>query len=117
MEKPTLSEACEVVMGQSPPSSSYNSRGDGLPFFQGKIDFYPTYPRVRVYCNQPSRVALPGDVLISVRAPVGPTNLADRKCCIGRGLAELRPKDHLNRLFLLYFLRYFEPRLASHGVG
>jgi type I restriction enzyme S subunit len=117
MQVAALSEVCEVVMGQSPPSSSYNARGDGLPFFQGKLDFSDTYPKVRVFCNQPSRIALPGDVLISVRAPVGPTNLVDRKCCIGRGLSALRPNGRLSTLYLWYFLRHFEPRLASRGVG
>jgi type I restriction enzyme S subunit len=104
-------------MGQSPPSSSYNNHGDGLPFFQGKTDFGDLYPDLRMYCNKPSRVAEAGDVLMSVRAPVGPTNLVRQKCCIGRGLAALRPKNNLDTKFLLYFLRHHEPQLARLGQG
>jgi type I restriction enzyme S subunit len=104
-------------MGQSPPGTSYNTSADGLPFFQGKTDFGDMYPTVRVFCNQPSRIAERGDILMFVRAPVGPTNLAKEKCCIGRGLAALRPGDRLDTNFLLYFLRYHEPHLASQGQG
>ena len=104
-------------MGQSPPSASYNSVGDGLPFFQGKTDFGDLYPDVRMFCNKPTRVAEAGDVLISVRAPVGPTNLARQRCCIGRGVAALRPRSHLDTKFLLYFLRHHEPQLARLGQG
>jgi type I restriction enzyme, S subunit len=112
-----LGEVCNVVMGQSPPGTSYNTSGDGLPFFQGKTDFGEIYPKVRVFCNQPSRIAEEGDILMSVRAPVGPTNLAKEKCCIGRGLAALRTGARLDTSFLLYFLRHHEPRLASQGQG
>jgi type I restriction enzyme S subunit len=116
-ETVALGEACIVVMGQSPPGTSYNTSGDGLPFFQGKTDFGEMYPKVRVFCNQPSRIAEEGDILMSVRAPVGPTNLAKEKCCIGRGLAALRTGTRLDTSFLLYFLRHHEPRLASQGQG
>lgn len=112
-----LGESCNVVMGQSPPGASYNVSGDGLPFFQGKTDFGDIYPKVRVFCNQPSRIAEEGDVLISVRAPVGPTNLAKQKCCIGRGLAALRTGPKLHTSYLFYFLRHHEPCLASQGQG
>lgn len=104
-------------MGQSPPSSTYNTSGTGLPFFQGKADFGEIYPNTRVYCSQPARVAEPGDILISVRAPVGPTNLARERCCIGRGLSALRSSKHLDAAFLFYFLRYYEPQLAKLGLG
>jgi len=86
-----LPEITEITMGQSPPGSTYNSKGQGLPFFQGKVDFGERYPTPRVWCTQPKKTANAGDVLISVRAPVGPTNVADRKCIIGRGLAALSP--------------------------
>jgi type I restriction enzyme S subunit len=104
-------------MGQSPPSSTYNTAGDGLPFFQGKADFGEIFPNTRVYCSQPARVAELGDILISVRAPVGPTNLARQRCCIGRGLSALRPSKHIDTEFLFYFLRFYEPQLAKLGLG
>ena len=112
-----LVEVCDVVMGQSPPSSTYNDSGDGLPFFQGKVDFGDRYPRTRVFCSKPVRIAEQGDILISVRAPVGPTNLVREKCCIGRGLAALRPRKRLRNDYLLYFLRHREPQLAYLGQG
>ncbi len=104
-------------MGQSPPSSTYNTIGDGLPFFQGKADFGEIFPNTRVFCSQPARIAEPGDILISVRAPVGPTNLTRERCCIGRGLSALRPSKDLTTAFLFYFLRYHEPQLAKLGLG
>lgn len=112
-----LGEVCEVVMGQSPPSLTYNTAGDGLPFFQGKADFGEIFPNTRVYCSQPARIAELGDILISVRAPVGPTNLARQRCCIGRGLSALRPSKHIDTAFLFYFLRFYEPQLAKLGLG
>lgn len=112
-----LGEVCKVVMGQSPPSSSYNTAKNGLPFFQGKTDFGDLYPTARFFCNEPTRVAYGGDVLISVRAPVGPTNLAREQCCIGRGLSALQAQENLDPIYLLFFLRYFEPQLARLGQG
>ncbi|MBI5757637.1 MAG: restriction endonuclease subunit S, partial [Planctomycetales bacterium] len=112
-----LGDVCEVLMGQSPPSSAYNSVGVGLPFFQGKADFGDVHPTVRVFCNRPTRIAESGDVLMSVRAPVGPTNVARVRCCIGRGLAVLRAGDQIDQAFLLYFLRHAEPQIAALGTG
>ena len=104
-------------MGQSPPSSAYNTTGQGLPFFQGKADFGDLFPRIRTYCTEPTRVAEAGDILISVRAPVGPTNLCPTKSCIGRGLAAIRPKPGTDQKYLLYFLRFHESALAAEGQG
>lgn len=112
-----LGEVCKVVMGQSPPSTSYNTEKNGLPFFQGKTDFGELFPTARFYCSEPTRVAYGGDVLISVRAPVGPTNIAREQCCIGRGLSALQARENLDPLYLLFFLRYFEPQLARLGQG
>lgn len=95
----------DLIMGQSPPSSSYNLRGVGLPFFQGKAEFGTLHPVARKFCSAPSRLAEKDDILISVRAPVGPTNLADQKCCIGRGLAAIRCKDKALP-YIFFFLHY-----------
>ena len=112
-----LSEVALVIQGQSPPGSTYNTRGDGLPFFQGKAEFGPMSPTAVKSCTDPSKIAEPGDVLISVRAPVGPTNLADVKCCIGRGLAAIRPYDQIPPRFLLYYLRHSVSLLARQATG
>ncbi len=112
-----LPEIAKINMGQSPLGRSYNNRGDGLPFFQGKADFGERYPTVRVWCSQPKKTANPGDMLISVRAPVGPTNLADRVCAIGRGLAAITPLGGIPSEFILFRLRGLEPELALSGTG
>lgn len=83
----------DVTMGQSPPGSTYNEIGSGLPFFQGKTDFGFRFPSNRIYCTEPKRMAKKYDTLISVRAPVGDINLAAEDCAIGRGLAAARHKS------------------------
>ena len=89
----TLNDGFNVTMGQSPPGSTYNESGEGLPFFQGRRDFGFRFPNNRVYCIAPKRLANPLDTLLSVRAPVGDVNMAAEKCCIGRGVAAIRHKS------------------------
>lgn len=96
-----LDEVSEVRMGVSPPGSSYNETGDGMPFFQGVRDFSLLHPVARVYTNQPKRLATSGDILFSVRAPVGRLNIADSPCCIGRGLAAITSNRSATCLFAL----------------
>lgn len=113
-----LADVADIVMGQSPPGNTYNDQGIGLPFFQGKAEFGETSPTTVKWCSSPTRIAEAGDILISVRAPVGPTNIAMEKCCIGRGLAAIRPDpSELDRDYLLYFLKYIEPSLSNRGQG
>jgi type I restriction enzyme, S subunit len=113
----TIGEACEVVLGQSPPSSTYNTDGIGLPFFQGKAEFGDMFPTAVKWCSEPNKIAEPGDVLISVRAPVGSTNLNREKSCIGRGLAAIRPRDGMSNLYFLYLLRHVESELVEKSTG
>ena len=98
-----LKECCTLIAGQSPKSKYYNTEGVGVPFFQGKADFGDLYPTIRVYCSQPIKLAEKNDILLSVRAPVGSTNLSPGVVCIGRGLTAVRPNDNLNLKYLLYF--------------
>lgn len=112
-----LKDCCTIIAGQSPESRYYNTDGVGLPFFQGKADFGELYPSIRVYCSQPTKTAEKNDILLSVRAPVGPTNLAPCKVCIGRGLTAIRPSEMLLTRYVLLFFRYFEAQLASKGTG
>jgi len=112
-----LGETCEIIMGQSPPSITYNIERDGIPFFQGKGDFGEIYPTARVWCKCPLKIARPGDVLISVRAPVGSVNIANDMSCIGRGLAALRPNNSLDVLWLFYYLRMHEDQISALGKG
>ena len=106
-----------IVMGQSPSSKTYNRSGDGLPFFQGKAEFGDLYPTINQYCSQPKKIAKQGATLLSVRAPVGPTNLAQHDCCIGRGLAAFHPCDGIAPKFLLYLFRSIEPEMSDKGTG
>ena len=78
-----------VEMGQSPPSEHYNRSGHGIPFFQGKADFGKRYPTARYWCTQPKKYAGQGDILISVRAPVGPTNVASEPCMYWKRICPL----------------------------
>lgn len=112
-----LSEVSTIIAGQSPPSDTYNTIGDGLPFFQGKTDFGDLYPKIRVFCSYPQKIAEKNDILLSVRAPVGPTNLAPSKICIGRGLAAIRAGEKLNQKYLLFFFRSIEKVLSDSGTG
>ena len=112
-----LSELADIIMGQSPDSESYNNKGDGIPFYQGKSDFGVVHPTVRMYCNAPKKIAIANDILMSVRAPIGDVNIAQDKCCIGRGLAAIRPKEHTNLKYLFYVLDYYKERLAEQGTG
>jgi type I restriction enzyme S subunit len=112
-----LQDCATIIAGQSPESKYYNTVGDGIPFFQGKADFGELYPSARVYCTNPTKIAQYNDILLSVRAPVGPTNLSPGKVCIGRGLAAIRPDSSLNLKYLLYYFRYFESQLSSKGTG
>jgi restriction endonuclease S subunit len=113
----TLIDAAQVTMGQSPPGSSYNEIGDGEPFFQGKAEFGALHPTVRKWTTAGTRFAQNGDILMSVRAPVGPTNVADIDCVIGRGLAGIRAREHVDQTFLLWNLRHFEHEIAAKGTG
>lgn len=112
-----LQNCFNLTMGQSPPSSTYNEKGDGIPFFQGRSDFGFRYPQNRKFCTAPKRIAQPGDTLISVRAPVGDINLALAKCCIGRGLSALRHKSN-SLSYTYYFAKALQKRIASYeGTG
>lgn len=112
-----LKECCTLIAGQSPKSKYYNTEGVGVPFFQGKADFGDLYPTIRVYCSQPIKLAEKNDILLSVRAPVGSTNLSPGVVCIGRGLTAVRPNDNLNLKYLLYFFRHFEKLIQQKGKG
>lgn len=112
-----LSELAEVIMGQSPPSNTYNKSNVGLPFFQGKAEFGKLFPTPIKYCSEPIKIAKTGDILISVRAPVGPTNLCVEDSCIGRGLAAIRPMNCILSLFILFYLRSIEDLIANQGTG
>lgn len=113
-----LGDICTINMGQSPESSSYNTIGDGLPFFQGNADFGDVHPTIRTWCSNPIKIAQKDDILISVRAPIGALNIANQRCCIGRGLASLTnyaKKIYRDYLWFALFSKIDE--LNTKGTG
>jgi len=113
----TLEDLCEVTLGQSPPGGSYNTEGNGSPFFQGKAEFGDRFPEVRKWTTEPKKHAPAGSVLLSVRAPVGPTNVAPMDCAIGRGLVALGPLGRMSTGYIFWVMRTTASVLASQATG
>lgn len=112
-----LEDCVEIILGQSPKSETYNDKEEGIPFFQGKADFGTIYPNVRFYCNKPSKIAKNGDILLSIRAPVGAVNISNLNCCIGRGLAALRGKGNIQNNFVYFLIKAYEIILHQQSTG
>jgi len=110
-----IKDACIVIAGQSPKGSSYNENGEGLEFHQGKKAFgVSIIEHSNVWTTEITKIAEPGDILMSVRAPVGPTNITDRKICIGRGLAAIRCNRDIIPQYILYALRNIESKIIGN---
>ncbi len=110
----TIGDLCEVIAGQSPEGKYYNAAGKGMPFYQGKKEFGDKFlESPTTWTTQTTKVAKEGDILMSVRAPVGPVNFATDEICIGRGLAAIRSCGELNRDFLFYQLWHLQPDIAG----
>ncbi len=110
-----LGKVAEVVAGQSPPGKSYNENGVGVPFYQGKTEFGRMFiGEPTKWTTDPQRFAEDGDILMSVRAPVGPVNLTTQKICIGRGLAAIRPMEgHVITTYIFYVLHSIESEITG----
>ncbi len=114
----TLDGIAEVVMGQSPDGKTYNQEGKGLPFMQGSAEFGEHNPVPEKWCSDPKKIAEPGDLLLSVRAPVGDTNFADQRIAVGRGLSIIRAnKESLTEFIRLVIQLNVVELLASSGSG
>lgn len=105
-----------LIMGVSPSSKFYNNN-EGVPFLQGSAQFGELYPVTDIFTSKAVKVAERGDVLISVRAPVGDLNIADKKYCIGRGLAAIRAKEKTDSKFLFYYLLVSRKKIQSESSG
>jgi type I restriction enzyme S subunit len=103
-----------LLMGQSPPGDTYNGVGDGVPFYQGRTDFGTRFPKQRVFCTAGTRFAKTGEVLISVRAPVGDLNQAIEDCVIGRGVASAMHKSG-SQAYSYALLSSLKPKLAYYN--
>jgi len=116
--KRLLSQVADVVAGQSPPSSFYNKNGEGLPFYQGKTDFGDKYPIARNWCaGERHKEAIKNDILLSVRAPVGPVNICDNRSVIGRGISAIRAKTGNSFEYLYFYLKDHEQKIEKLGTG
>ncbi|AJF06729.1 restriction endonuclease subunit S [Geoalkalibacter subterraneus] len=116
-EKKPLSEIADITMGQSPKSIFYNKDGNGLPFHQGVTNFGVRFPSHETYCTVQSRIGEPGDILFSVRAPVGRINITPDKIVIGRGLAAIRSNcDLQNYLFYALKSHFFKEDMIGGGA-
>ncbi|MFA5751227.1 MAG: restriction endonuclease subunit S [Candidatus Paceibacterota bacterium] len=115
----TLSDISDIIMGQSPESSSYNQNGEGVPFFQGKADFTDSFKmKIHYWTSKPIKLSEPGDILLSVRAPVGDVALSDTNSCIGRGLASIRAKKNVSdQQFLFQVLQSLHETLNTKAQG
>ena len=101
-----LTDLAELTMGQSPKSEFYNDTGDGLPFHQGVTNFGFRYVSHKTYCTKPTRLSQPGDILFSVRAPVGRMNMTVDQIVLGRGISAMRSRTG-HQSFLFYQLKSF----------
>ncbi|MFB9120172.1 restriction endonuclease subunit S [Bergeyella porcorum] len=114
-EVKSLGEIAEIIMGQSPESDNYNEIGEGKIFYQGRTDFGFRIPEIRVFTKLSKKNAKKGDVLMSVRAPVGDVNIADNDCSIGRGIASISSKE---MSYLFYLMKDFKSHFdLSEGTG
>ena len=110
-----LGEVADVIAGQSPEGKYYNDNGEGTPFYQGKTEFGDIYlGEPQKWTTQITKIAEAGDILMSVRAPVGPVNITTKKICIGRGLAGIRVKN-IEKMFLFTYLRMVEKEIVGNG--
>ena len=110
-----LSEVAEVIAGQSPEGKYYNVTGEGMPFHQGKTEFTNMYlGKPRMWTKKITKIAEQGDILMSVRAPVGPVNITTEEICIGRGLASIRA-NKIGQIFLFHYLKSIEDKVSGNG--
>jgi len=110
-----LGEICKVIAGQSPEGKYYNNSGNGLPFYQGKKEFGEKFiSEPTIWTSRTTKEAGQGDVLMSVRAPVGPVNFSTQNICIGRGLAAIRASSRIDKEFLFNFLLKHQNEIVSN---
>ena len=110
-----LCEISKIIMGQSPPSKYYNEQSEGIPFFQGVTEFQEIFPKVKKFTTKITKLAKSGDILMSVRAPVGELNILNIDCCIGRGLCAI--KSEKNARFIYYILKNYKKYIKKYSGG
>lgn len=112
-----LGEVCQITMGQAPPGSSYNDSGAGMPLIAGAGDFDGDHPEPKKFTTGVSKICAAGDIVLGIRASIGAKVWADREYCLGRGVAGLRAKSHIDARYLWHWLSQSADALASKGRG
>jgi len=112
-----LKYIANVQMGQSPPSVDYTNIDDGIPFLQGTAEFGDKYPIAKIYSLNPNKICNEGDILFSVRAPVGEINISNYKYGIGRGLCAIRGNNSTTNNFLWWALHHERRQLKFVETG
>ncbi|MBN1639173.1 MAG: restriction endonuclease subunit S, partial [Ignavibacteriales bacterium] len=111
-----LGEVAYIISGQSPEGKYYNQEGEGMPFYQGKTEFGDMYiGEPKSWTTQITKEADAGDIVMSVRAPVGPVNFLICKSCIGRGLAAIKVTEKIDKIFLFNYIKSIEQNIKGGG--
>jgi type I restriction enzyme S subunit len=116
-KKVKIGDVCKVTMGSSPSSSAYNEEKDGMPLLQGKADLKDRRSKPRIYTTEITKTCEIGDLLMSVRAPVGYISISQHQCCIGRGIAAITVRDGYSRDFIFYSLLSSEHKWIAVSQG
>ena len=116
-EEVKLSQIANITMGSSPKSEAYNEIGDGLPLLQGNADIKARKSAPRIHTSQITKECSVGDILLSVRAPVGSVAKSLHKACIGRGISSIKSKSNVSQEFIYQWLLAFEPKWERFSQG
>ncbi len=110
-----LGDVCNIIMGQSPDSKAYNEDKAGIPLIQGNADCHNRITKPRIWTTQITKMCNVGDIILTVRAPVGTVSIADQKACIGRGVSAICSKHNQNYMF--QYLLSIEDKWAKVSQG
>jgi type I restriction enzyme S subunit len=112
-----LGSVAKITMGQAPDGQTYNGEGVGLPLIAGAGDFGQVHPSPKKFTSAPTKVCDPGDIVIGIRASIGEKVVADRRYCLGRGVAGLSPRADLDARYLWHWLTNIAPILLAKAKG
>jgi type I restriction enzyme S subunit len=112
-----LGDITTINMGQSPESSTYNGNGVGYYLIQGNADISNRKTTPRNWTSNPTKLCDIGDLILTVRAPVGAIAKSNHQACIGRGVCSIRNIAISNIEFIYQFLLDYEKRWARLEQG
>ena len=112
-----LSEIANVVMGQSPSSNAYNDQGLGMPLVQGNLDISNGKTTPRLYTAEFNQTTEKGNIILTVRAPVGEVAKATQKVCLGRGVCAIIPHEENMSDFIYQYLTFYKYMWRRYEQG